>query len=222
MPEAEKGLLAPTLRFAALLTVCGLSLVWADRAGAFQDRGLPPATLDVQRGMVGKLAAEVLGRSSLAAGEKIFIRVEPAADSWITQEAFVQSARAAGHEVLLADSAAAVRIEIRAPSVNVRYSDAFQDGLFGTRWSVRTAGAGFSCLVARGSERRVVVSDAFTASASDTVRVDDLPALESSSVASTRGAAPSEGFIDRIVEPFIIVGATGVAVYLLFNIRSSS
>lgn len=198
-----------------------LFLCAGNRAPAFQDpAGAPPMTLDLQRALVMELASRVLERSSIGHGERILVRVDAVPERWITEQAFLQAARAGGYEVSLSDTTTPVAVELRAPAVGVRYSDSFQDGFLGTRKTVRTVWAGFSCVVSAAPRGDVRLSYAFASSISDTVRVDDIPSLESSSVRSTQGSPPSDGFLDRIVEPFIIVGATGVAVYLLFNIRS--
>jgi hypothetical protein len=199
---------------------CALILLTGARAQAFQAPAASRPNLDLQRELSTKLFAEVLGRSSLAAGERLYLRIEQVPEGWIAEQAFLQAARGAGFAVTLADSTAPVTVDLRAPSTSVRYSDAFDDDVLGERRAVRTVSASFSCIVSASPRHDVRYSGAMSESLSDTVRVDEISSLESAGVKSTQGVPPSDSFIDRIVEPFVIVGATGVAVYLLFNIRS--
>jgi hypothetical protein len=58
------------------------------------------------------------------------------------------------------------------------------------------------------------------ASLVDTVYVDDIPNLQVSSERIAKGVMPQRSAMEKFIEPFIIVGAAGVAVYLFFTIRS--
>ncbi len=192
-------------------------------AAAFGQEDSLKSNLTLAQEAVRAAAGEVLTRSGITAGEHVALRVEQGAESWITEQAFAAELKAAGHDVVLGGTvmpADGAVIEIRHPTISVRYTDPSEDGLFGTRRVRRTVAAEFSCMVASAPGANVRMSESLSRALSDTVRVDAVPGIEPAGLNSTRGELPQERFIDRIVEPFVIVGTTGVVVYLLFNIRS--
>lgn len=192
---------------------------------AYQEGAPPRTNLELQSVLVRALAVEVIDRAGIAAREPLALRISGGGEEeWITRQAFVTALRSSGFDVATGDGGAGhegrARIELLGPVLSVHYSEPFQDGLFGTARVARDVSARFDCMVEGSPGGSVRLSDAFSRSHRDTVRLDELPVLESASLRSTRGELPHDRFIDRIVEPFIIVGATGVAVFLLFNIRS--
>jgi hypothetical protein len=54
----------------------------------------------------------------------------------------------------------------------------------------------------------------------DTVRLSDIDRLASPSIPFTRMSPPARGFFDNLLEPLVVLGSVGVAVYLLFAVRS--
>jgi hypothetical protein len=52
------------------------------------------------------------------------------------------------------------------------------------------------------------------------VRVAAIPIIETEGIPPPRATPPSENGMDRFVEPFVIIGATAVAIFLLFSVRS--
>ena len=177
----------------------------------------------MEQRLLGVMATDLLARSGIAQGERIVLRVDAAPESWITRQSFAAALQQAGHVVAVADSAQrpeGTTIDIRAPSLSVRYTEPTEEGLFGTRRVRRTVSAEVSCLVTSLPAGTVRLSETVTRALSDSVRVDAVPGIESPGIGSTHGELPQDRFIDRIVEPFVIVGATGIAVFLLFNIRS--
>jgi hypothetical protein len=218
MPESA----ASIARHRVFLLVAFASLLCAAGVRADGDDLPARATLDLQRTAAEGLASEALHRAGIAAGERLQLRVDAAQDRWITEQAFLRAAQAMGAAVTMGDSVSgAVRVDVHAPVLRARYGDAWQDGMFGRAMTERTISVEFSCVVLPAGGGEVRLTDHFARTITDTVRVDDIASLETASVQSTQGAPPRETFLDRIAEPFLIVGATGVAVYLLFNIRTS-
>ena len=66
----------------------------------------------------------------------------------------------------------------------------------------------------------ILSSKSISEEISDTVSVDDISTVEDPNINITHAELPTEPFIDKFVEPFVIIGATGVAVYLFFHVRS--
>ncbi len=116
-----------------------------------------------------------------------------------------------------ADSAA-VAIEFVITEARVTLEDVRRDGFLGPRIADRVVVLGGRAKASREGSAPLYV-DA-TRSLRDTVRLSAVESLESPSLNFTRIVLPREGFFDSLLEPFIVLGAVGVAVYLLFAVRS--
>lgn len=112
------------------------------------------------------------------------------------------------------------RLEIFSSEMNVRYGNIFRDGMFGTQTVPRNVSVSVQYKCADLRTEQIVADGIFRKSAVDTVLVDEIPSLENPGVKSTHGDVPSGQFLDKIVEPFIIIGSAGVIVYLFFHVRS--
>ena len=60
----------------------------------------------------------------------------------------------------------------------------------------------------------------FEKASRDTIQLSDVERVENPSLPLTRGVVPGEGFFSNLAEPLVMLGAIGVAVYLLFTVRS--
>jgi len=60
----------------------------------------------------------------------------------------------------------------------------------------------------------------FSRALRDTVRLSSIERLASPALPFTRMTPPSRGFFDNLIEPLVVLGSVGVAVYLLFAVRS--
>ena len=179
-------------------------------------------TLSLFREAAAKAATQAVERAAVPRGAKTYVRVDRGPDSWIFEQAFLDAFVAAGATASFSDSAAAdLFVQVNGPSLDLRFSDAWQDGLFGTSFTERAVRASLRCAIWPRSGGAPLVSQEFEASIIDTIRVDDAGLVQNPAVASTVRKAPAGSFLDDLAEPFLIVGATGVAVYLLFNIRTS-
>jgi hypothetical protein len=104
--------------------------------------------------------------------------------------------------------------------LNVRYNNMFKDGIFGAKHVEREVSVQYSSDLRNQLTDEILSSGTHSRMYTDTVAVDDIGSIENESINVTRGELPSEAFLDRFIEPFVIIGATGVAIYLLFHIRS--
>ena len=70
------------------------------------------------------------------------------------------------------------------------------------------------------SPGRVVYAGTASRTAVDTVAEDAVASLEAGSPERGRGAVPDMQSLDRFVEPLVIIGAAGAAIFLFFQVRS--
>ncbi len=69
---------------------------------------------------------------------------------------------------------------------------------------------------------RVLTDSTCTLKYEDLIARSDLDAVESESIPLTKGEHPRRGWLRRYAEPIVVAGATAVAVYLFFNVRSDA
>ncbi len=69
---------------------------------------------------------------------------------------------------------------------------------------------------------RLVADQACTRSATDMLRPDEIPMVESAAFPETMGAAPAAGRFRRFVEPAVLTAASALSVYLFFTLRSGN
>jgi hypothetical protein len=184
-----------------------------------------PTNLEVIQTLVRDATKELLVRSKLEPGSIELKSAVGSGDRWIALHAITGALTDAGFTVY--DSSSAVEhdarpaaIEVEAASYRVEYQDAHRSGLLGEKRVQRRVQIEIAMKATRRLTRDIVFSDLIIKNRTDTVRVDAIEFLETPGISSTRGMLPNEPFLDRIVEPLVIVGATGVAIYLLFNVRN--
>jgi hypothetical protein len=91
----------------------------------------------------------------------------------------------------------------------------------GRRTIDRSVGLRLSYLLTNRNSRVIADSTCFR-SFSDEIAYSDLDAVETESIPLTKGKRPRQSWIRRYAEPIVVAGATAVAVYLFFNVRSDS
>ncbi|OLD71636.1 MAG: hypothetical protein AUI33_07685 [Ignavibacteria bacterium 13_1_40CM_2_61_4] len=204
------------------LICLSLGLVHAAMAG---ETDPPPAgtNLEIMQSLIGRITRDVIGHSRIPSGDTVLFRIRSSPDSWIVQNATLAELRAAGYTVLLpSDSGGHTgsAMHIHSAELRVRYDDMYHDGFLGARKVRRTVSVAVACDVIDQASHEVLYSGAPAVESADTVRVDEIPNLELASARSTHAELPPETFPDRVLEPLVIIGATGVAVYLFFHVRS--
>lgn len=117
-------------------------------------------------------------------------------------------------------AASSKAIELQLVSASVSYGRPFRRSLLGEKRLGRTVTLGFSGKVTEVSSGELGFAGLITRSLHDTVDVAQLDRIESPAIPATRGEVPTESLFDRFLEPAVIIGATGVIVYLLFTVRS--
>jgi len=115
---------------------------------------------------------------------------------------------------------ASVTFEVQPSRALLRYENMFRDGLFGEKKVERLITIEFSSKVLKNRLGEVAFAGLREETFRDTVTVQTIEFLSSPGIKATYATLPSETFFDRIIEPLVIVGATGVLIYLFFTLRS--
>lgn len=163
-------------------------------------------------------------RTTLMPGDSIEYSMDTTSRSGIAvQDALVEGLKNVGLTVFQqVDSLrrADARLIARLVNVSAHYSDAFRRGFLGEKLTRRTLSAGLSLQLTRNSTGEILMSEQRSLAASDTIAIDLIQEVEREDIPGMRGAPPEDGFFDRVAEPFVIIGATGVAIFLFFHVRS--
>lgn len=117
-------------------------------------------------------------------------------------------------------TASGIEICVSVGAVSVVYGQSFSDGFLSARRSERRIDVGLRMTAMRFEDGKILWAKSKGASSVDTVYVNDIPDLQLSSERIAKGVMPQGSAMEKFIEPFIIVGAAGVAIYLFFTIRS--
>lgn len=187
-------------------------------------RTSPRPNLDIMTEQLKQIGEEILSQGNVRNGDSLVLHGDSSADNWMIINSFMETFKAHQcHVFSITDSMPGSRyiIDLHLIKWNVQYENIFHTGIFGQKFLTRSISSQMAYRVTDGGKREIIASRISNKRFVDTVSIDDLPLLENRSVKSTFGVLPPDPFIDKVIEPFILIGAAGLAIYLLFHIRSS-
>lgn len=211
-------------RIFLLLILCGGVLAasgcGSGRQASASGEG-PPPNLTVLRGVVADLGRSVVDSALHAKGDTVNLDVDSSAASWIARAELASALGAAGIRVAIGPpppGSPRARWTVRGITLGVEYRDIRKNGMFSEAVVDRIVTATFTSEIIAGGS--VVFAGTTNGRASDTVEENRIPDLESGAAQFTRGTVPDLRSLDRFIEPFVIIGATGAAILLFFQVRS--
>ena len=207
--------------FITVLTLSALQHAWVQEN--HEERRIPKPNISVMHDRIQFITGIIIDSVHLGSGDSIAVQVQRHAASQIADQAITAALINRKLTVFSAgDSAVPRKYLLHVPSaqLQVQYANMFKDGIFGTKLAERTITVQLSSQLKNQITNEILYSGTLSQNSTDTVSVDDIESLEDETIKVSQGEMPSETFLDRFIEPFVIVGATGVAIYLLFHIRS--
>jgi len=117
-------------------------------------------------------------------------------------------------------NAADTTLELSVQKLSVQFGDVFSDSFFGSRKSQRTVKLICDITVSSQNSGKIILARSYEIAYSDTVRYTEIESLRDMSIPFTSYTEPALSFFDSILEPAIIIVASGTAIYLFFTIRS--
>jgi hypothetical protein len=179
-----------------------------------------PSNLDVMRTLVAAIGGGVLDSSGRSVGDTVALDVDSSAVSWIARTEIAALIGRSGRAVVAGVGAApgVSRWNVRGLTLNVEYRDIRRPGLFSGAVVDRVVSAAFTSELT--NDGAVAYAGTAGRSAVDTVAGESVPDLEAGSPEATRGTVPDMQTLDRFVEPLVIIGAAGAAIFLFFQVRS--
>jgi hypothetical protein len=179
--------------------------------------------LEVIQSSLDHLADSVVHRSMISSQDTIVFGCRSFTDSWIVRQAFTSYLKNHSFHVIMSGDSFSTGhriITISNMEVAVRYDSIHREGLFRDKTGKREISTRISFESRHGTTNEIIASDIITDSFTDRIAEDEIQSLENVSVPFTHGELPKESFLDRFAEPFIVVGATGLVVFLFFNVRT--
>lgn len=178
--------------------------------------------LEIIQSEIASLTAEVLERTTIGNEHTLFVRIENNEIPWIIRNSVFETLKRMKYNVIVASPDQEGRgpvLEIGLAEAGVSYGRAFRGSFFGKQQTQRRIRTTISANL-RSANNEVLFAGNLSRVFIDTVRTGVIAELETAGIPFTHGKAPEEGFFDTILEPAIIIGAAGVAIYLFFTVRS--
>lgn len=199
-----------------------LCIVPAGILQAGDDRPAPRTNLQLFQQLISVLTDQVVDSAHIRDPRSVSIRCTGSDECWIAEQAIETELRN-GKFSTQPDSASrqsgSIHLEF-LPVLRTEYGDPIESGLFGVRSITRRISVEISYKAIQPATGETIATGAVSRTAQDTVAVDLLPSLEQPGVRATQGKAPEGSLINRLVEPFVIIGSVGIMVFLLFHVRS--
>lgn len=173
--------------------------------------------------LIEGISQELVDRLNIWQGDSIIIKYGVGDDMWIVQNILTSTLKKKDCQVFSHNDeniTSKFHIDIMNVDLQVSYDGMFRDGLFGTKKIKRMVSALLAYHATNTVTSEILYSGSNTKQFTDTVSFNDIDKIELQSIKSTKAKIPSEPFLDRIVEPFVIIGVTGLTIYLFFNVRS--
>lgn len=178
------------------------------------------SNLVIMKNLVGEMGKVVLDSAGHRMRDTVVLDVDSSASSWIARTELGVLLGSSNKRVLTPGRAvpAGSRWSVRGLTLTVEYRDIRRTGFFSGAVVDRVVTAAFTSEITDGDT--VVFTGTTAGSITDTVDESRIEELESRSMDFTRGDIPDLRSFDRFIEPFVIIGATGAAILLFFQVRS--
>ncbi len=195
-----------------VLAVIGISYGFIANA----QEALPRNNLDVVQRLASDIGKRIANR--LEGKDTVRLKVYPEESSWYVAAGLKTGLAEAGR-VTTADDRSEITAEFFLHDLSIRYEEPRGDAVFGERIVDRAVTLSLAATITHGI-KPIITDERFSQSMRDTVRLDDIERLENILIPASKGSMEEDGFFSTILEPVVLIGAIGVAVFLLFHVRS--
>ena len=205
------------LRYSLLGLALLVALVCSAAAQEEESTQHIPSNLDVIQKLglqIGDSLAE-----SLRGIDSVQVFVRPIESAWYFEGTMLKALSAHG-KVPNQSPSSGGELDVGLLVAKVEYSDVGRHGIFAERMFGRTVSVECSGKVVDRRSGAILLNRNLAGSASDTIDASVIEKLENPGIPATHGVVPGEGFFSTIFEPIVMMGAVGVAVFLLFRVRS--
>jgi len=176
--------------------------------------------LGIMRTLAGEISAELNARYGPILTDTVVLGVDSAAAAWIVRSQLSSALSAGGHRILAEGQSPTrhTRWTVHGVTMSVSYSNIRKPGIFSAALVDREIRAEFTSEISNAAE--IVWTGTSARVSRDTVKENEIATLESGGSDFTRGKVPDLRSWDMFIEPFVIIGAAGTAIFLFFQVRS--
>jgi hypothetical protein len=167
---------------------------------------------------LGRQVADSVARK-IGIGDTVRVDVRPVESAWFLQHGILTAFEQGGKTINQSSSSRYV-VEMGLVSARISYFDKRRPGLFDARVVDRVVTLDMDARITDRVTGNLLLNQSVSESHRDTISAGDIERFENPAIPATHGTPPDEGFFNSILEPFVVVGAVAVAVYLLFHVRS--
>lgn len=179
----------------------------------------PKTNLAVIRDLAEAIGQRIGILTDLPAGDTLSVSVRPSESAWYIQSSLIRGISGSSRPVRSSDKGP-VTAECGIEEILVSYSDPRTDGLLGSTIVDREVSVTISTMLIDQVSGTILLNDELLEERTDTIELGDIGTLENPNIPATQGSLPAEGFFSNIAGPLILIGSIGVAVFLLFHVRS--
>jgi hypothetical protein len=184
-----------------------------------QPEGEQPApTVSVYQSLAAEAVTQLCSQLRPPDSLRVMVAVDPPGTYWFIDEAISRALRE--RKLQPVPGGGEWRIECGVKNARVQYTNVRRDGLLSAHVVDRTATLVLWLRVSDRQPARYLLDQEWHAQRTDTIKVSDVDRVEHPGVAATHAVVPAEGLFSSWLEPLILVGAIGVAIFLLFTTRS--
>lgn len=183
---------------------------------------VPPTNMEIMTRLTRNVVHAVTQHAGVAPQDTCEIQFVRKEGVEFLEHSFIETLRRLCASVRTASlgSDEAIAFDILPSRAEVVYEKTFRDGLFGENKAVRLVSVEFSAQVTNKTEGKVVFGGTLKEQLRDTVPLNSIERLESPILKVTQAHLPTGSVFDKFVEPFVVLAATGVVIYLFFTVRS--
>ncbi len=181
---------------------------------------VPRDNLSLMRSLVREMGVDLVGRFGEYLSDTLILDVDSSAPAWIVRSELFPLLSSGGRRILTSAQPGPGRTHwsVHGIRVGVTYSNIRKPGIFSEALVDREIRAEFTTEITGQS---AIIGSLTTSRASrDTLRENDVGSMENGEMEFTKSTVPDLDSWDRFIEPFVIIGAAGTAIFLFFQVRS--
>lgn len=182
----------------------------------------PPTNIEVISQLTQRIAQSLVREAKITTRDTCNVKFINADNLQFLEHTFMKSLQQLTSFVTanLDKTEHSVNFEIQPSQAFVQYNNMFREGFLGEKKVERMITVELSAKIVRNQSGDILFAGMKQEQFRDTVNVELIEHLESPAVKATHAVLPSETFFDRIMEPLVIITATGILIYLFFTVRS--
>lgn len=181
---------------------------------------IPFSNLKMIEKGVAIIADSVFTNSRITPSRAISLTTELFEYNWIPKQAVSNYLKEKSYLLYDDKIDSVVSLRISSFQSNIIYGAQFRERLFGSSKTERQVDVQIGFSLTDNTSKEILINSLFHSTIKDTIFVNMISNVEDKSISLTIAPMPLGNYLDRFVEPFLILGATGAAVYLFYYVRT--